>query len=170
MQYDTINFIFPVGKFCIGFKYCAHRCLHSYNKRLEKEKEEVLPPTAKRPIKTFLQFENTISVSKLVAYYSYIYTSLFYIMPCVEQGSSTFCCIAIFPIKLFSFLSHSASRHVVAKEAFAGVWIDMVFSSQAQTTVEGTFSVKTWRAATTSEMRKTILDSPTPVPHPKTTV
>lgn len=37
-----------------------------------------------------------------------------------------------------------------ANEASAGVWTSMAFSSLAQTTVEETFSVKTWKTATTA--------------------
>lgn len=65
------------------------------------------------------------------------------------------------------FLVYSASRLVVANEAFAGVWTSMAFSSLAQTTVEGTFSVKTWRAAATTimnEIGRTTLDGQPPTP------
>jgi len=55
----------------------------------------------------------------------------------------------------------SASHLAVANEASAGVWTSMAFSSRGQITVEGTFSVKTWRAATTSEKGRTAL-----YPHP----
>ena len=65
-----------------------------------------------------------------------------------------------------SFLAYSVSHHAAVNEASAGVWTNMALSSLAQTTVEGTFNVKTWRAATTtSEKGRTTLDCYPPPPN-----
>lgn len=48
------------------------------------------------------------------------------------------------------FLALSVNHLVDAKEASAGVWTSMAFSCPAQTTAEETFSVKTWKTATTA--------------------
>lgn len=62
-------------------------------------------------------------------------------------------------------LPHSVSHLVAANEASAGVWTSMAFSSPAQTTVEGTFSVKTWRAATTTSEKGRNTDPYSPPPN-----
>lgn len=61
---------------------------------------------------------------------------------------------------------HSASHLVDANGASAGVWTSMGSSSLAQTTAEGIFNVKTWRAATMSEKGQiTVEPHPSPTPN-----
>lgn len=70
-----------------------------------------------------------------------------------------------------TFPSCSASHLVDVNGGSAGVWTSTGFSSLEQTTAEGTFNVRTWRAATTTSEKRGADQSPAlpPLPNPKTT-
>lgn len=76
--------------------------------------------------------------------------------------------VPVFKLIPIFFYTCSASHPAVANEASAGAWTNMAFSSPAQTTVEGTSSVKTWRAAaTTTTTSEPGGDHPPPHPPPQ---
>lgn len=64
-------------------------------------------------------------------------------------------------------VTHSVNHLAAASEASAGVWTSTASSYLAPTTAEGTFNVKTWRAATTtSERGRTTFKNPITTSHP----